>query len=394
MQMMARLAGAVLFVTVLVVQLVAQDRPRTREIGLAPGVLPTGPLNAITDVSGVRVGQVSLVEGDAVRTGVTAILPHGGNLFQEKVPAAIHLGNGFGKLIGYSQVEELGVLESPIILTNTLSVWDAANAVVTYLMNLPGNEDVRSINPVVGETNDGNLNDVRGRHVRETHVLEAIGGATGGAVEEGAVGAGTGTSAFGWKAGIGTASRRTPDSLGGFTVGVLVQANYGGVLQMDGIPVGQELGQYYLQGDIEGRVGDADQDPDGSIVMVVATDAPLRAEGLRRVARRGMLGLARTGGTSSHGSGDYVIAFSTARAVRSWHRSQTDTERGHVLRMDRLSPIFEATIEATEEAIYNSLLQAVSLDGQGGNQFEALPLDRLLEAGAKYNRLYSPSVRP
>ena len=222
MQMMARVVSSVLFVNMLMVNPLAQSRPRARDIGLAPGVLPVGPLNAITDVSGVTVGHVSLVEGDAIRTGVTAVLPHGGNLFQEKVPAAIHLGNAFGKLVGYSQVNELGVLESPIILTNTLSVWDAANAVVTYLMNLPGNDQVRSFNPVVGETNAGGLNDVRGRHVREAHVLEAIENATGGAVEEGAVGAGTGTSAFGWKAGIGTASRRIPDALGGFTVGVLV----------------------------------------------------------------------------------------------------------------------------------------------------------------------------
>ena len=259
MQMMARVVSSVLFVNMLMVNPLAQSRPRARDIGLAPGVLPVGPLNAITDVSGVTVGHVSLVEGDAIRTGVTAVLPHGGNLFQEKVPAAIHLGNAFGKLVGYSQVNELGVLESPIILTNTLSVWDAANAGVTYLMYLPGNDQVRSFNPVVGETNDGGLNDVRGRHVREAHVLEAIENATGGAVEEGAVGAGTGTSAFGWKAGIGTASRRIPDALGGFTVGVLVQANYGGVLQMDGIPVGQELEQYYLRGYLENEIGVAEE---------------------------------------------------------------------------------------------------------------------------------------
>tara|TARA_B100001123_G_scaffold387453_1_gene462685 strand:+ start:5034 stop:6218 length:1185 start_codon:yes stop_codon:yes gene_type:complete len=394
MQMMARVVSSVLFVNMLMVNPLAQSRPRARDIGLAPGVLPVGPLNAITDVSGVTVGHVSLVEGDAIRTGVTAVLPHGGNLFQEKVPAAIHLGNAFGKLVGYSQVNELGVLESPIILTNTLSVWDAANAVVTYLMNLPGNDQVRSFNPVVGETNDGGLNDVRGRHVREAHVLEAIENATGGAVEEGAVGAGTGTSAFGWKAGIGTASRRIPDALGGFTVGVLVQANYGGVLQMDGIPVGQELDQYYLRGYLENEIGVAEENPDGSIVMVVATDAPLRAEGLRRVSRRAMLGLSRTGATSSHGSGDYVIAFSTAGSVRSVYQSQVDLEPGRVLRMDRLSPIFQATIEATEEAIYNSLLQAVSIEGRDGNRREAIPLEQLLEVGSKYNRLHPPQVRP
>ena len=368
-------------------------RARARDIGLAPGVLPTGPLNAITDVYGVKVGQVTVIEGDSIRTGVTAILPHDGNLFQEKVPAAIHLGNAFGKLIGYSQVNELGVIESPIVLTNTLSVWDAANAVLTYLMSLPGNEEVRSANPVGGEVNDGGLNDIRGRHVKETHVLEAIREAESGPVEEGAVGAGTGTSAFGWKGGIGTSSRRIPDSLGGYTVGVLVQSNYGGVLQMDGIPVGQEMGQYFLRSAIEGQGGEED-DPDGSIMMVVATDAPIRAEGLRRVAKRAMLGLARTGATSSHGSGDYVIAFSTARELRSPYQTQENTETGSVLRMDRLSPIFEAAIEATEEAIYNSILKAVTVEGRDGNRREALPIDRLLEIGKKYNRLHPPGEKP
>ncbi len=371
----------------------SEERPRARDIGLAPGVLPTGPLNAITDVYGVKVGQVTVIEGDSIRTGVTAILPHDGNLFQEKVPAAIHLGNAFGKLIGYSQVNELGVIESPIVLTNTLSVWAAANAVLTYLMSLPGNEEVRSANPVGGEINDGGLNDIRGRHVKETHVLEAIREAESGPVEEGAVGAGTGTSAFGWKGGIGTSSRRIPDSLGGYTVGVLVQSNYGGVLQMDGIPVGQEMGQYFLRSAIEGQGGEED-DPDGSIMMVVATDAPIRAEGLRRVAKRAMLGLARTGATSSHGSGDYVIAFSTARELRSPYQTQENTETGSVLRMDRLSPIFEAAIEATEEAIYNSILKAVTVEGRDGNRREALPIDRLLEIGKKYNRLHPPGEKP
>lgn len=363
----------------------ASHRPRARDIGLGPGVLPTGPLNAITDVSGVRVGQVTIWEGDDVRTGVTAILPHDGNLFQEKVPGAMHLGNAFGKLIGYSQVRELGLIETPIVLTNTLSVWEAANAIVTHVLGLPGNEDVRSVNPVVGETNDGGLSDIRGRHVRERHVLEAIRSATGGPVAEGVVGAGTGTSAFGWKGGIGTSSRRLPESLGGYTVGALVQSNYGGVLAMDGLPVGVELGRYYLKS----RVDNGDE-ADGSIMMVVATDAPVRGHGLERIAKRAMLGLARTGATSSNGSGDYVIAFSTAPELRSAYESDARTEGGEVIRNDDMSPLFQATIEATEEAIYNSMLKAVTVTGAGGTTREALPIDRLLEIGRKYNRLHPP----
>ncbi|MGH9322324.1 MAG: P1 family peptidase [Vicinamibacteria bacterium] len=362
------------------------SRPRARDIGLAPGVLPTGPLNAITDVSGVRVGQVTIWEGESVRTGVTAILPHEGNLFQEKVPGAIYLGNAFGKLIGYSQVQELGFIETPIVLTNTLSVWDAAGAVVTHLLGLPGNEEVRSINPVVGETNDGYLNDIRGRHVEERHVLEAIRGARGGPVAEGVVGAGTGTVAFGWKGGIGTSSRKLPEALGGYTVGVLVQSNYGGVLQMDGLPVGKELGVYYLKDGVAGA------DADGSIMMVVATDAPAATHGLFRIAKRAMLGLSRTGATSSSGSGDYVIAFSTATPLRSAFESSSRTEGAPVLRNDDLSPIFQATIEATEEAVYNSMLKAVTVVGRDGNRVEALPLDRLLEVGRKFNRLHPPSA--
>jgi D-aminopeptidase len=362
----------------------ASSRPRARAIGIAPGVLEPGALNAITDVPGVAVGQVTIWEGDDVRTGVTAILPHGGNLFQEKVPGAIYLGNAFGKLIGYSQVKELGFIESPIVLTNTLSVWDAARAVVTYLMSLAGNENVRSFNPVVGETNDGSLNDIRGMHVKEDHVLEAIRKASGGPVAEGVVGAGTGTVAFGWKGGIGTSSRVLPEKLGGFTVGVLVQSNYGGVLQMDGLPVGKELGQYYLK---DAAAGD---EADGSIMMVVATDAPVAAHGLERIAKRAMLGLARTGATSSNGSGDYVIAFSTAAELRSSFESGSRTEGGTVLRNDDLSPLFQATIEATEEAIYNSLLKAVTVVGRDGRRVEALPIDQLLAVGKKYHRLHPP----
>lgn len=363
----------------------ASHKPRARDIGLAPGILPTGELNAITDVPHVRVGQVTVWEGNDVRTGVTAILPHEGNIFQEKVPGAIYLGNAFGKLIGYTQVEELGFIETPIVLTNTLSVWEAANAIVTHVMSLPGNAQVRSVNPVVGETNDGYLNDIRGRHITEAHVLEAIRSAKRGPVEEGVVGAGTGTTAFGWKGGIGTSSRKLPERLGGYTVGALVQSNYGGVLQMDGLPVGVEMGRYYLQ-----NATNDDDAADGSIMMVVATDAPVTSHGLKRMAKRAMLGLSRTGATSSNGSGDYVIAFSTAPSLRSAFETNDLTEGGAVVRNDNMSPLFQATIEATEEAVYNSMLKAVSIRGDEGHEREALPIDRLLEIGAKYNRLHPP----
>ncbi len=371
-----------------------ESRPRARDIGLSPGVLDPGPLNAITDVPGVLVGQVTLMEGDHIRTGVTAILPHAGNIFQEKVPGAVHIGNAFGKLAGSTQVVELGTIETPVVLTNTLSVWDAARAVVTYTLGLPGNEDVRSVNPLVGETNDGFLNNIRGLHVQESHVLEAIRTASAGPVAEGAVGAGTGTSAFGWKGGIGTSSRRLPGSLGGYTVGALVQSNYGGVLVMDGIPVGEELDRYYLRDQLRGGDGAAGDDsldnPDGSIMMVVATDAPIRSPGLTRLARRVMLGLARTGATSSHGSGDFVITFSSAAALRTGFRSDSPVDEGAVLRGDRLSPLFQAAIEATEEAVYNSMLKATTVVGKNGNTREAISIEDLLEVGAKYNRLHPP----
>ncbi|MFN7994035.1 MAG: P1 family peptidase [Bryobacteraceae bacterium] len=340
-------------------QLPESSRPRAREIGLRPGILRTGPLNAITDVTGVKVGHTTLIEGDRIHTGVTAILPHGGNVFQEKVPAAIYVGNGFGKLTGISQVEELGVLETPIVLTNTLSVWRAAEAVIDYTIHLPGNENVVSVNPVIGETNDAGLNDIRGMHVEKRHVLNAIAHARGGPVEEGAVGAGTGTQAFGFKGGIGTSSRIT----GGRTVGVLVQSNFGGVLTMDGVPVGRELGRYLMKGETG----------DGSLMMVVATDAPLDARQLKRLAKRAMLGMARTGSPSTHGSGDYVIAFSTAR--------------GQALISDEsLTPLFEAAVEATEEAIYNSLLKATTTHGFNGNVSESLPVERVKQILRKYGR--------
>ena len=344
-----------MFVFILWTPLAAQERPRAREFGVVVGVLPPGPLNAITDVAGVRVGQVTIARGDSINTGVTAILAPGTNPFREKVPAAIVVGNGFGKLAGSTQVNELGELESPIVLTCTLCVPRAADAVLTYLLSLPGNEDVRSANPVVAETNDGFLNDIRRRPITEADVLAAIRDAKDGPVAEGAVGAGRGTVAFGWKGGIGTASRRLPASLGGWTLGVLVQTNFGGVLSINGAPVGQELGRYYLRDAT--RPGN---DADGSIIMVVATDAPLDHRQLTRLGRRALSGLARTGSSMSSGSGDYVIAFATVR--------------GQPPADDALSPLFQAVIESTEEAIYNSLLRAVSVQGYRGT-VPALPLD-------------------
>ncbi|MGH7549001.1 MAG: P1 family peptidase [Gemmatimonadales bacterium] len=336
-------------------------RPRARDVVIVVGVLPPGPLDAITDVAGVRVGHVTIARADSINTGVTAVLPHGGNVFREKVPAAIVVGNGFGKLVGSTQVNELGELESPIVLTCTLCVPRAAEAVLTYLLGLRGNADVRSANPVVAETNDGFLNDIRARAISERDVLAAIRDAATGPVAEGAVGAGRGTVAFGWKGGIGTASRRLPERLGGWTVGVLVQSNFGGVLTIAGAPVGRELGQYYLKGD-EG--GGKREGGDGSIIIVVATDAPLDHRQLARLGRRALAGLARTGSSMSAGSGDYVIAFSTDRL----------TARLPVRPDDALSPLFQAVIEATEEAIYNSLLRAESVRGYRGTIL-ALPVD-------------------
>lgn len=346
------------------------NRCRARDTGLSIGVLPTGSLNSITDVAGVRVGHVTVNEGESVRTGVTAVLPHGGNLFQEKVAAAVYVGNGFGKLTGTTQIEELGNLETPIILTNTLSVPDAAAALVDYTLRLPGNENVQSVNAVVGETNDGWLNDIRGRYVRAEHVREAIARADGGPVDEGCVGAGTGTVCFGFKGGIGTSSRRLPARLGGYTAGVLVQSNFGGVLQIAGAPVGIELGRYFLKDEL-GR-------PDGSCMMIVATDAPLSSRNLKRLAKRAILGLARTGGIASNGSGDYVIAFSTAKEGRVTYASEKTTLATADLNNDALSPLFLAVEEAAEEAILNSLFTAVSTRGRDGHFAEALPLDRVL----------------
>ncbi len=353
------------------IPLLAGDR-RARELGPAPGVLRPGPLNAITDVAGVRVGHVTLVEGDSIRTGVTAILPHGGNPFLEKVPAAIHVGNGFGKLAGSTQVAELGNLESPIVLTNTLAVGTAVAAVVEHLLGLDGMEEVRSINAVVGETNDGGLNDIRALPVRREHVLEAITRATPGPVAEGCVGAGTGTVAFGWKAGIGTASRRLPVRDGGHTVGVLVQSNFGGVFQLDGVPVDRLLDRHLMK--------DAYGSADGSCMIVVATDAPLEARNLQRLAARAMLGLARTGGIAANGSGDYVIAFSTAEALRIPHHLDGRLNPPvALLRNEAMTPLFLAVIEATEEAILNSLFLAQDMTGHRGRTVRAMPVEQVLD---------------
>src|SRR5437764_4912494 len=357
-------------------------RPRARDAGVVVGVLPTGPLNAITDVAGVMVGHTTLIKGDNVRTGVTAILPHGGNLFREKVPAAVFIGNAFGKLAGSTQVNELGEIETPILLTATLNVPRVADATIDYMLALPGNENVQSINPLVGETNDGYLNDIRGRHVGRDEVFAAIKTARSGAIEEGAVGAGTGTVAFGFKGGIGTSSRKLPASLGGYTVGVLVQTNFGGVLTIAGAPVGKELGRYYLRDDVEGkRVSRNDESVrdrgDGSCMMVIATDAPLDARNLKRLASRAIMGLARTGSSGSNGSGDYVIAFSTAPELRIRSGDSTRARQVTVLGNEAMSPLFEAVIEATEEAIINSLFKATTITGHG-HIVEALPLDQTM----------------
>ncbi|MBI1723441.1 MAG: P1 family peptidase [Gemmatimonadetes bacterium] len=358
-------------------------RPRARDIGLVIGVLPAGPLDAITDVAGVRVGQVTVTSGDSINTGITAILPHGGDVFREKVPAAVSVGNGFGKLTGLAQVRELGELESPIVLTCTLCVPRAADAVLTWVLGLPGNEDVRSVNVVVGETNDGWLNAIRRRPVTEAHVLEALRAAREGPVEEGSVGAGRGTVAFGWKGGIGTASRRLPATLGGWTVGVLVQTNFGGVLTIGGAPVGRRLGRYYLRDEI--GAGGSGAGPsagapgaDGSIMIVVATDAPLDGRQLERLAQRAFLGVGRTGSPMTNGSGDFAIAFSTAASARLGPLGAGQrTRQAEVVANDALSPLFEAVVEATEEAIVNSLFRAVPVRGPRGT-VPALPIDSVV----------------
>ena len=370
------LSVGLLTMTTLTTSLTAQ-RARARDLGVKPGVFAPGKLNAITDVAGVRVGQTTVVEGDSVRTGVTAILPHGGNLFTDRVPAALHVGNGFGKITGVTQLRELGELETPLLLTCTLCVWKAADAMVGWLLEQPGMGTVRSINPVVAETNDGALNDIRARPIRVEHVRTALTSASTGPVAEGSVGAGTGTVAFGWKGGIGTSSRVLPASLGGWTVGVLVQTNFGGILQVLGAPVGKELGQYAFKREAESP-GDRG---DGSCVMVIATDAPLSDRNLERVAARAIMGLARTGSSASNGSGDYSIAFSTNEKVRrSFNATRLTTEE---LANEQMSGLFEAAVEATEEAIYNSLFQATTTKANG-RTIEAIPLDKVRAVLEKY----------
>ncbi len=371
-------------------------RPRAREAGVIVGILPTGPLNSITDVDGVTVGHTTLIRGANVRTGVTAILPHNGNLFREKVPGAVFIGNAFGKLAGSTQVNELGEIETPIMLTSTLNVPRVADAVLDYMLALPGNEDVQSINPLVGETNDGYLNDIRGRVIGRDEVFGAIKNARGGAIDEGSVGAGTGTVAFGFKGGIGTASRRLPASLGGFTVGALVQSNFGGILTINGAPVGRELGQYYLREQLGGRDprqssptnSNSSNTADGSVIIVIATDAPIDHRNLQRLAARAMMGLARTGATGSNGSGDYAIALSTAPdlRIRMGANSRTSKSTIALLSNDAMSPLFLAVIEATEEAIYNSLFRATTTTGRG-HTVAALPIDRTLEILKRHNAL-------
>ncbi|HBB94506.1 MAG TPA: aminopeptidase [Blastocatellia bacterium] len=364
-------------------------RMRARELGIVVGILPTGPHNMISDVDGVSVGHTTLIQGDNVRTGVTAILPHGGNLFREKVPAAVFIGNAFGKLAGSTQVNELGEIETPIMLTSTLNVPRVADATIDYMLGLPGNEDVQSINPLVGETNDGYLNDIRGRHVGREEVFAAIKNARGSwLVDEGAVGAGTGTVAFGFKGGIGTSSRKLPASLGGYTVGVLVQSNFGGILTINGAPVGRELGKYYLKEELGSTNSSLANTADGSIMIVIATDAPIDHRNLQRLAARSMMGLARTGAAGSNGSGDYAIAFSTAPElrIRNSANARNQTTNVKLLSNEAMSPLFLAVIEATEEAIYNSLFRASMTTGRG-HTVEALPIDRTLEILRRHGAL-------
>ncbi len=363
----------------------ANTRPRASDLGLKVGILPTGPLDAITDVAGVEVGRTTIIRGDDVRTGVTAILPHPSNLFREKVPGAVFVGNAFGKLAGSTQVNELGEIETPILLTSTLSVPRVADALIDYMLALPGNEDVESINPLVGETNDGYLNDIRGRHITREDVFAAIKSAKSGPFEEGSVGAGTGTVAFGFKGGIGTSSRHLPPKLGGYTVGVLVQTNFGGVLTIAGAPVGRELGRYYLREELQQKGSLTDRE-NGSVMIVVATDAPVDARNLKRMAARAMLGLGRTGASGSNGSGDYAIAFSTAPQMRIRLEDKSSFRHIEVLQNDAMSPLFLAVIEATEEAVYNSLFRATTITGRG-HTVEALPIEKTTEILKKYGAI-------
>jgi D-aminopeptidase len=373
-------ASIAVFAALSVATTLAQNeaRPRAREVGLAPGVFDPGPKNAITDVAGVSVGHTTLNQGDSIRTGVTVIVPHQGNVFQDKVPGAVFVGNAFGKLAGSTQVDELGTIETPVGLTNTLSVGAVMEGLVRWTLDQPGNDNVRSVNALVGETNDGGLNDIRGQHVRPQHVLDALKVANTGSVQEGSVGAGTGTQAFGWKGGIGTSSRKLESRFGGYTVGVLVQSNYGGVLTMGGAPVGKILGRYSYQPRSSGQ----DDYGDGSCMIVVATDAPIDARDLKRLAARAVYGLARTGSSYSNGSGDFAIAFSTAPDLRTRFGS-TAVQSRTLLPTDGVSPLFQAALEATEEAVYNSLLKATPVASRFGKA-EALPVDRVRGILSRY----------
>jgi D-aminopeptidase len=371
-------AAAVLALEIAAAASADEGRPRIRDLGVRLGVLAPGRWNAITDVPGVKVGHRTLVEGESIRTGVTAIVPHPGNLFRRKTPAGVFTGNGFGKAAGFLQVRELGNLETPIVLTNTLAIAPAIEGLVSWTLSRPGNEDVRSVNAVVGETNDGRLNDIRARRVTARDVVAAVEAAATGPVEEGTVGAGTGTVAFGWKGGIGTSSRVLPAELGGWTVGALVQSNFGGVLSIDGVRVGELLGSYSFRKEIEGLAGEP---TGGSCMVVLATDAPLDPRNLERLAKRGVLGLARTGSFLDNGSGDFFIAFSTGNLVE--HEPKGRTAAVEVVTNDSTSPLFLAAVEAVEEAVVNSLTRATSVTGFRGRRVEALPIDRLREILAK-----------
>ena len=373
--------SALAIITAFNISQAQEKRGRIRDFGIQIGILPTGANNAITDVSGVTVGQKTIIHGDSVRTGVTAIIPHQGNIFQQKVPAAVYVGNGFGKMMGISQIEELGNIETPILLTNTLNASKVANGLIDYMLALPGNENVRSVNSVVGETNDGGLNDIRGRHVEAKDALEALKNAKPGKVEEGNVGAGTGTECLGYKGGIGTASRKLPESRGGYTVGVLVQTNFGGVLNINGAPVGRELHNFYMQEPKEAHK------VDGSCMIIIATDAPLSSRNLERLAKRSYIAFGNVGSFSSNGSGDYSIAFSTNPANFIPHESKNIELQTQEVGNDYMSPLFMAVWEATEEAILNSMFMAEDMKGINGRTVKAIPIQETLKIMKKYNAL-------
>ncbi|MAV32096.1 MAG: aminopeptidase [Gammaproteobacteria bacterium] len=358
------------------------ERPRARDAGIVVGVFEPGINNAITDVSNVRVGHATVVRGDDIRTGVTAIIPAMGNLYTHPIPAWIHVGNGYGKIIGETQVREFGEIETPILLTCTLCVWSAANALKEWMYIQPGMGE-HTVNPVVGETNDARVNNMWADPIQREEVYQALNSARGGSVEEGSIGAGTGTQAFGWKGGIGTSSRVLPEALGGYTVGVLVQTNYGGVMSINGAPVGRELGTYSFSEETQPDNGDRE---DGSIMIVVATDAPLTSRGLARMSMRPMLGLGRTGSFASNGSGDYVIAFSTSPSVRKPRVSATPVTT-KVLVNDSLSPLFAAVTEATVEAVYNAIFKATTVTSARG-ELKAVPIERVKTILEKYNALH------